>query len=179
MRIFSIDPGLTGAFAVVVDGRPTLCGDMPTSGEGTKRRVQASVLANIMRGELPDLCVVELVNAMPYGLHGRKQGAASTFRFGMSYGAALAVPAIVGVPVELVTPSLWKLHHGLRGQDKEASRQKALDLCPWLSASLDRKKDDGRAEAVLIGLYAAATWDHDHSAYPVRIILPSQHMAEA
>lgn len=158
MRIVAIDPGLGGAWAVIIDGRPTLCGDMPVSGEGTKRRVQASVLASVMRCNEPNLCVVEYVGAMP------KQGVSSTFRFGMAFGAALAVPQALGIPIETVVPQLWKLRFGLRGQDKEASRQKALDLCPWLSDSLARKRDDGRAEAVLIGLYAAATWNQVRAA---------------
>lgn len=160
MRIISIDPGLGGAWAIVVDGRPTLCGDMPTTGESTKRRVNASVLATLMKTEPPDLCVIELVGAMPASLHGRTQGVASSFRFGMTFGAAIAVPQVLGIPFELVTPALWKLHFSLRGQDKEASRQKAIDLCPWLSGSLERKRDDGRAEAVLLGLYGWATWGH-------------------
>lgn len=154
MRLFAIDPGLGGAWSVVVDGRPVLCGDMPTTGEGTRRRVAPNILATIMRGELTALCVVEQVGAMP------KQGVASTFRFGMAYGAALAVPAVLGVPVELVVPAVWKRHYGLLGRDKEASRQRAIDLCPWLSGSLERRRDEGRAEAVLIGLYAWRTWGH-------------------
>lgn len=155
MRIFSIDPGLGGAWALVVDGRATTVGDMPVSGEGSKRRVAASVLANQMRDMRPDLCAVELVGAMP------GNGVAGMFRFGMAFGAALAVPAVLDVPVESVTPQLWKAHFKLRGSDKEASRQKALDLCPWLAQQLGRKKDDGRAEAVLIGLYAASLWDRE------------------
>jgi crossover junction endodeoxyribonuclease RuvC len=156
MRIFAIDPGLSGAWALVVDGRPTLCGDMPTTGDGTKRRVSASVLGHAMKGA--DLCVIELVHSMP------KQGVASSFRFGLAYGAALAVPAVLEIPIELIVPQHWKSHHKLRGSEKEASRQRALDLCPWLAPMLQRKRDDGRAEAVLLGLYGAATWDHAREA---------------
>lgn len=154
MIIFAIDPGLSGAWAVIVDGKATICGDMPVSGEGTHRRVAASVLAGFMRDARPDLCVIEQVGAMP------GQGVASSFRFGMAYGAALAVTNVAEVPFELVHPTVWKRHFRLAGPDKEASRQKALDLAPRLSASLSRKLDHGRAEAILIGLYAAATWDH-------------------
>lgn len=155
MIIFAIDPGLGGAWAVIVDGRPAILGDMPVAGEGTKRRVSASVLGQLMRDGHPDLCVVETANSMP------KQGVSSTFRFGMAFGAAVAVPGVLGIPVELVTPQVWKRHFRLLGENKEAARQKALDLAPQISASLSRKKDDGRAEALLIGLYGAATWDAD------------------
>lgn len=152
MRVFAIDPGLGGGWAVVIDGRPEVCGDMPVAGDGPRRRMLAGVLAEAMRRAAPDLCVIERANAMP------KQGVSSTFRFGMSFGAAIAVPSILGVPFELVMPQVWKQHFKLRGLDKEASRQRALDLAPWLSSSLDRKRDEGRAEAVLIGIYAEITW---------------------
>ena len=153
MRIFSIDPGFSGAWALIVDGRATMCGDMPVAGEATRRRVAANVLANLVREHAPDLGVIERVNAMP------KQGVSSSFRFGMAFGAAIAVPSILGIAFELVAPPVWKRHFKLYGQPKEESRQKALDLCPWLSTSLDRKRDEGRGEAILIGIYAAATWD--------------------
>jgi crossover junction endodeoxyribonuclease RuvC len=152
MRIISIDPGLSGAWAVIVDGRAESCGDMPVSGEGAGRRVAASVLRGYVHNAVPELAVVERVGAMP------KQGVASMFRFGMAYGAALAVPAVLGIAVELVEPSAWKRHFKLIGKDKEASRQKALDLCPDLAGLLRRKMDHGRAEAILIGMYAHALW---------------------
>jgi len=152
MRVFGIDPGLNGAWALVVDGRAEQCGDIPTTGEGTKRRVAAGVLATIMRSSQPTLCVIELVGAMP-GNAGN-----TMFRFGMSYGAVIAVANVIGVPLELVVPPVWKRHHRLLGTDKEASRQKAIDLAPHLSSSLARKLDTGRAEAILIGIYGEATW---------------------
>lgn len=152
MRIFSVDPGLGGAWALVVDGRPERCGDMPVAGEGTKRRVAAGVLADLMRETTPDLCVVELVGSMP------GNAASAMFRFGMSYGAVIAVANVLAIPVELVVPQVWKRHFRLLGQPKDASRQKALDLAPGIAAKLDRMKDQGRAEAALIGIYGAATW---------------------
>jgi hypothetical protein len=111
------------------------------------------VLAEIMRDARADLCVIELVGAMP------RQGVASSFRFGMSYGATIAVANVIGVPIELVTPQVWKRSFGLLGKDKEASRQKALDKAPGMSRLLARHRDQGRAEAILIGLYGWATWD--------------------
>ncbi len=154
MRIFAIDPGFSGAWAVIIDGRPEICGDMPIAGDGSRKRVSAGLLATFMRSAKPDLCVVERVSARP------EQGVASSFRFGMSFGIALAVPAILEVPIELVAPPVWKRHFKLIGTEKEDSRLKALDLAPHLMSMLQRKKDDGRAEAILIGLYGAATWDH-------------------
>jgi crossover junction endodeoxyribonuclease RuvC len=56
-----------------------------------------------------------------------------------------------GIACEEVLPAIWKRKLGLLGKDKEASRLKAQKLFP--SASLSRKKDDGRAEALLIAEY--------------------------
>lgn len=154
MRILSIDPGLSGAWAVIVDGRPEACGDMPVYGEGTSRRVMAAPLASYFDRYGPiDLAVIEAVHAMP------KQGVSSSFRFGMAYGAVVAIVGVREVPLELVTPQVWKKAFGLRGSDKERSRQKAIDLAPHMYAMLERKRDENRAEAILIGLYGAATWD--------------------
>lgn len=157
MRIFSIDPGLSGAWALIVDGRAETCGDMPVAGEGSQRRVSASVLAHIMRDCTPDLCVIELVHAMP------GNGVSGMFKFGMAYGAAIATANIVGVPLELVTPQTWKRNYRL-GKDKEASRQKALDLAPGMADLLRRKLDQGRAEAILIGLWGAQAFDTARAA---------------
>lgn len=159
MIVFAIDPGLSGAWAVIVDGRPQIVGDMPVAGEASSRRVAAGVLALHMRNCAAELCVIERVSAMP------GNGVAGMFRFGMAFGAALAVANVLGVPVELVAPPVWKKHHRLTGADKEASRQKALDLAPHLADSLARKRDDGRAEAVLLGLYGAATFDRRPEAH--------------
>lgn len=153
MIIFSVDPGLGGAWALVVDGKPAIVGDMPVAGEGSRRRVSAGVLAGFIRNAHPDLCVIEQVGPMP------GNGVSGMFRFGMAYGAAIAVANVLDVPIELVVPAVWKRHHKLLGQPKEASRLKALDLAPGLAGSLSRKMDDGRAEAILIGLYGAASYD--------------------
>lgn len=153
MIIFSVDPGLTGAWAVIADGTPLIVGDMPVSGEGSRKRVSANVLAGFMRSAAPDLVVIEYVGPI------QQAGPQQAFRLGMAFSAALSVANVLEIPFELVTPPVWKRAMGLIKQPKEASRQKALDLAPRLTDSLQLKKHDGRGEAILIGLYAAATWD--------------------
>lgn len=154
MRIFSVDPGLSGAWAAVVNGRATGTGDMPAVGEGSNRRVSGVVLADAMVACHAQLVVVEQSWPRP------ENGSRSAFSMGTSYGTVLGVAAALGIPVETVSPQAWKRHHRLLTTDKESSRAKALDLSPHLSGDLTRKKDHGRAEAILIGLYAAATFDH-------------------
>lgn len=148
--ILAIDPGLDGAWALIVGGTPFACGDIPTSGEGKQRRVQGRLLGDVIGSLRPDRAIIEQVGARP------GQGVSSMFRFGMAYGAAIAVCQTEGLPLTLVTPGVWKRHFSLIGKDKEASRQRALDLAPGLATQLKRKKDAGRAEAILIGLYLSA-----------------------
>ncbi len=161
MRILAVDPGLSGAWAAVHDGRVTGCGDMPTVGEGSQRRVSGVMLADLIAACHATLLVTEHVSAMP------KQGVSSMFRFGRSLGAIDGAAGAMGLAIEYVAPTVWKRHFRLIGTEKEASRAKALDLCPHLAGELRRKKDHNRAEAILIGIFAAATWD------AVRIAAPS------
>ena len=81
-----------------------------------------------------------------------KQGASSGFKYGRAVGAIEAVMACCAIPLTIVEPSIWKKFHALRGGDKEAGRQRALQLFPTAHALLARKKDHGRAEAALIAL---------------------------
>lgn len=152
MRILGIDPGLSGAWALVDGGVVDRCGDMPVSGEGTRRRISGRVLASTIRSLEPHLAVIEWVQARP------GQAAGAMFRFGMSFGSQISICELCEVPFELVVPQVWKRHFNLIGQEKEAGRQKALDLCPGITAMLDRKRDTGRAEAALIGLYGWHRW---------------------
>lgn len=153
MRIFSIDPGLSGAWALVVDGRAEACGDMPTTGEKPHKHVGVVVLGNHMKSFAPDLCVIEQAWSRP------TDGGVQAFKFGTTYGQVLAIPRLLGFEVETVSPQAWKRRFKLLKQPKSKSRAKALELCPWLDRMLYRERDEGRAEAVLIGLYAAALWD--------------------
>ena len=67
-------------------------------------------------------------------------------------GALEATIQLLEVPMTIVEPTAWKKFHQLRGGDKEASRQRALQLFPAAHALLARRKDHGRAEAALIAL---------------------------
>lgn len=154
MRIFGVDVGLTGGWAAVHDGKVTGCGDMPVAGEASNKRASGVVLADLMVANHAQLVVIEQSWPRP------ENGSRSAFSMGTSYGIVLGVAAALGIPVETVAPQTWKRSFRLLGTDKGGSRGKALDLCPHLAFDLRRKKDHGRAEAVLIGLYGAATYDH-------------------
>lgn len=143
--ILGIDPGLSGAVALLDhDGTLIDVWDVPhADGE-----IIAPELDRVIREAAftcPDVVAwIEKVHSMP------GQGVASTFRFGMAVGAIKQAVGGNGIPINYVTPQAWKKAAGLIGKDKDASRARAIELHPNHSHWFARKKDDGRAEAVLI-----------------------------
>ena len=141
MIYIGIDPGFSGAWGIVDHhGRYVSCGDMHNDGYRIQTRM---VTAELRQGiDMQDcMVIVEQVHAMP------KQGVSSTFKFGVAYGAALAIADRVTQSVILVTPAVWKRKMGLTG-DKADSLEMAREL--WPTAPLQRQKDNGRAEALLL-----------------------------
>lgn len=158
MRLtFGIDPGLSGAIAVLADGQFCDVFDMPTVGRGAAARqvVNAASLAAAIREHLAAhpgaavLAVLEDVHAMP------GQGVSSMFRFGQSLGAVEGVLAALRVPLCRVQPQTWKKHARLIGSEKDAARGKASELFP--AAPLGRVRDQGRADALLMARWGWQT----------------------
>lgn len=152
MIIIGIDCGVTGAIAIL-DGQTAVVNDMPVATVGKTRKrseVMAGELCRILdvydAGDC--LAYIEEVSAMP------GQGVSSMFGFGVSYGIVRGVLAGLYISTTLVSPQAWKRHHGLIGTDKDAARAVASRLFP--GASLARKKDVGRADALLIAAYGAS-----------------------
>lgn len=154
MIIIGIDCGLTGAFAALQDGRLVALHDLPTIANGTaakvKRQIDPAGLAEIIRELRADFpgerfhAVVEKPGAMP------GQGSASTFSLGDSLGCIRGVLAAKNLPTEFVSPASWKKSIGVPA-DKEQVRARAIQLFP--GASLHRKADHNRAEAILLALF--------------------------
>lgn len=154
MIIVGIDPGLTGGIAAIFDAVDPAVVDMPTMQLGktgfVKNAVDLNALALIL-GVYADLgatVFIERVNAFP------GQGVSSMFSLGMSFWGAAGVCAGLGLPVHLVAPGEWKAHFKLN-RDKELARGLASRLYPVVD--LSRKKDHGRAEALLIARYGQET----------------------
>jgi Holliday junction resolvasome RuvABC endonuclease subunit len=149
MLILAIDPGsISGAYAVLDNGQLDEVGDLPV----VDKQINAPELASLMRRLGPDVAVVERVSAMP------KQGISSTWKFAVSVGIVHGILAALEIPIVLVTPSTWKRKLGL-GTDKELSRALAIRKFPSCR-ELARKKDAGRAEAILLACYHAENGDH-------------------
>ena len=164
MRYIGIDPGLSGALAVIDDqGKPWVM-DVPTftittQGRKTKThqmydmRNLSTALIEIRNGGACH-AGLEKIHAMP------KQGVNSMFSMGVGFGMWEAFLCALGMTYELITPQAWKkkLMEGM-GKEKSASVIKAKQLFPTLE--LTRKKIvgkgeisfDGRADAILIAEY--------------------------
>jgi crossover junction endodeoxyribonuclease RuvC len=146
MILLGIDPGANGAIAVFEDGRLVDVIDMPAVRDGKgKRRTDAAAVGAAIRGVRPHLAVVERVGAMP------GQGVTSMFSFGLTCGIVHGALGALQVPMELVSPQQWKqeMHVG-----RDNARQRASQLLPAGASLWPLVKHDGRAEAVLIGLWA-------------------------
>lgn len=143
MILLGIDPGISGAYAFYSTTDGTIhAADAPV----VDGNLDAVTFAAEIAKWKPDGAIIERVSSMP------KQGVASTFKFGVSYGMVQGIVAAQQIPVQFVTPGKWKKHYGLSA-DKEESRARALQLWPERSELFKRKKDHGRAEAALLALY--------------------------
>lgn len=144
--IVGIDPGKAGAMAklVALGGHYTHVKDLPYIDDTPDVE---SIIDFIVHGDPGDIIVLERQQAMP------KQGVSTTFQTGLGYGALLAACYMSGVRVHIVSAAVWKRKMGLAGKDKEASRALAIRLFPAVAQELKRKKDEGRAEALLLAEY--------------------------
>lgn len=153
-----IDPGQSGAIALLADGACAGFIDMPlVSRRAGGNEISGSLLAGTLRGVLQAhagayvLAVLEQVNAMP------KQGVTSSFRFGQADGIVRGVLGALNIAWIEVPPQLWKRHLRLTGCDKDAARTLAIQRFPEHGALLARKKDVGRADALLMAVWAETT----------------------
>ena len=153
MKILGIDPGLSGAIAILENKKVLCIFDMPVMAEGkkNKRQLNSAQLVNIIRENTIDneeiAVVVEQVNAMP------GQGVTSMFNFGQTFGAIKGICAALGLPIFFVRPSKWKKYFELINSSKDSSRTKVIEMYPSLSSQLSKKKDVNKSDAILIARY--------------------------
>ena len=153
--IIGVDPGAAGAIAILeTNGKLVHVFDMPAvevvTGGKAKRRVSPEMLAAELRlyADQGAVAYVEQVGAMP------GQGVSSMFAFGQAFGIVLGVMAGLAIPCQTVTPAKWKKDMKLN-TGKDAARAKAAQVWPGQAGEFKRVKDDGKAEAALIGLWGA------------------------
>lgn len=152
MIIVGIDPGINGAIAVLDDGALVALHDMPKmQAKSGKNIVNAPELHKLLVASCADKIILEQVGGRP------GESAPWAFNFGRSFGMIEGVAFTLGLPVHYVSPVKWKRSAGVPAgkENKDSARGIAQQLYP--EASLGRKKDIDRAEAILIAKYGEDT----------------------
>ena len=163
MFIIGIDPGINGAICFFENGQVRDVIDMPTMQDGKKNKKQVNGnqifneisirIQNISKKDIN--VIVEQVSAMP------GQGVTSMFNFGQSFGVIKGICSAMELPIFYVRPAKWKKHFNLINSEKDASRTKVIDMFPRISNKLSRKKDNNKADAILIAQYFENTRENN------------------
>ena len=160
MIIIGIDPGLSGSICFFENGKITDVVEMPTMIEGKKNKKQVNgsqiyneILKRISHLDKSDVkVVIEQVSAMP------GQGVTSMFNFGQSFGILKGICSAMQLPVYFVRPAKWKKYFNLINSEKDASRTRAIEIFPYFSSQLSKKKDSNKADAILISSFFFETF---------------------
>jgi len=160
MLIIGIDPGISGSICFFLDGEIKEVIDMPTMTDGkkNKKQVNGSQLFNeiskrIDNKDKKDIkVVIEQVSAMP------GQGVTSMFNFGQSFGILKGICSAMQLSMYFVRPAKWKKYFNLINAEKDASRTKAIEIFPYFSVNLSKKKDCNKADAILIASFYYETY---------------------
>ena len=160
MLIIGIDPGISGSICFLDNGKIIDVVEMPTMAEGkkNKRQVNGSQIYNEIsqrtnKVQNQDIrIIIEQVSAMP------GQGVTSMFNFGQSFGILKGICSAMQLPMYFVRPAKWKKYFGLLNSEKDASRTKAIEIFPYFSSQLSKKKDSNKADAILIANFYYETY---------------------
>ena len=160
MLIIGIDPGISGSICFLQDGKIVDVVEMPTMTEGkkNKKQVNGSQIVNEISEKIKELdkneikVVIEQVSAMP------GQGVTSMFNFGQSFGILKGICSSMQLPMYFVRPAKWKKYFNLINSEKDASRTRAIEIFPYFSNQLSKKKDSNKADAILIASFYYETY---------------------
>ena len=160
MLVIGIDPGISGSICFFHDGKIIDVVEMPTMTEGKKNKKQVNgsqifneITARIKKIDKDDIrVIIEQVSAMP------GQGVTSMFNFGQSFGILKGICSAMQLPMYFVRPAKWKKYFNLINSEKDASRTRAIEIFPYFSGQLSRKKDSNKADAILIASFFHETY---------------------
>ena len=162
MLIIGIDPGISGSICFFEDGKIIEVIEMPVMTEGKKNKKQVNgaqiyneFLKRINNKDDDVRVVIEQVSAMP------GQGVTSMFNFGQSYGILKGICSAMQLPMFFVRPAKWKKYFNLINSQKDASRTRAIEIFPYFSTQLSKKKDSNKADAILIASFYYETYKKD------------------
>ena len=159
MLIIGIDPGISGSICFFEDGKVLEVIEMPVMTEGKKNKKQVNgaqiyneFLKRINKKDDQIRVVIEQVSAMP------GQGVTSMFNFGQSFGILKGICSAMQLPMFFVRPAKWKKYFNLINSQKDASRTRAIEIFPYFSPQLSKKKDSNKADAILIASFYYETY---------------------
>ena len=163
MLVIGIDPGISGSICFFQDGEIKDVVEMSTMIEGkkNKKQVNGSQIFNEISEKIKNMdkknikVVIEHVTAMP------GQGVTSMFNFGQSFGILKGICSAMQLSVYFVRPAKWKKYFNLINSEKDASRTRAIEIFPYYSSHLSRKKDSNKADAILIASYFFETYKEE------------------
>ncbi|KAJ0232478.1 Holliday junction resolvase MOC1 [Hirschfeldia incana] len=159
--VIGVDPDLSGALALLKINH--LSGSSEAQvfdtphlpvlvGNRVRKRLDAKSIVQLIRSlDIPSGSTAYIEQSTPYPKDGKQGWYSGGFGFGFWLGTLVTS----GFSVVPVSSALWKRHFQLAGGNstKDDSRRVASELFPLLSSQLKRKKDHGRAEALLIAAY--------------------------
>ena len=160
MLIIGIDPGISGSICFFEDGKVIDIVEMPSMADGkkNKRQVNGAQIYNEISLRIKNFnkedirVVIEQVSAMP------GQGVTSMFNFGQSFGVLKGICSAMQLPMYFVRPAKWKKYFNLINSEKDASRTKAIQIFPYISSELSKKKDANKADAILLASFFFETY---------------------
>ena len=163
MLIIGIDPGISGSICFLDNGKILDVIEMPimTDGKKNKKQVNGSQVYNEITKRIKQFeknqirVVIEHVSAMP------GQGVTRMFNFGQSFGILKGICTAMQLPMYFVRPAKWKKYFNLLNSEKDASRTRAIEIFPYFSSQLSRKKDSNKADAILIASFYHETYKID------------------
>ena len=135
MLIIGIDPGISGAICFFENGEVKDIFDMPTMADGKKNKKQINgpqfyneISSRLKNYSKRDIFVV------------------------------IEQVSAMQLSVHYVRPAKWKKYFNLLKTEKDASRSKAIEIFPYISSQLSRKKDSNKADAILIASFFNNTY---------------------
>ena len=163
MLVIGIDPGISGSICFLNDGEILEVIEMPimTDGKKNKKQVNGSQVYNELIKRIKGFeknqirVVIEHVSAMP------GQGVTSMFNFGQSFGILKGICTAMQLPMFFVRPNKWKKYFNLLNSQKDASRTRAIEIFPYFSTQLSKKKDSNKADAILIASFYYETYQKE------------------
>lgn len=162
MLTIGIDPGISGAIAVIDHHGVPRVHDMPVRAKKGTGKVRNEIdpkgLQRVLRELVPAdetaLVVMEQMHAF-MGAGKRVGSMSSQASLAATKAVIVAICELNDLDVMFVTPREWQSLYGIKTTERETTKAQSLRIARQLFGMewLARAKDDGRADALLIARY--------------------------